>query len=58
VHELRGPDHAGDRGYWIPTTAIDQYAATLGGWFGVSDTDLASIFPNIANFAPQRLGFL
>jgi uncharacterized protein (DUF1501 family) len=58
VHQLSGPDDAGDRGYWIPTTAIDQYAATLGGWFGVSDSDLGLIFPNLANFAPRRLGFV
>jgi uncharacterized protein (DUF1501 family) len=57
VHELSGPDDAGDRGYWIPSTSIDQYAATLGGWFGVSDTDLSRIFPNLANFTPRRLGF-
>lgn len=57
-HELRGVDDAGDRGYWIPTTSLDQYAATMGGWFGVSDGDLGNIFPNLANFAPQRLGFL
>lgn len=55
---LRGPDDAGDRGYWIPTTALDQYAATLGGWFGVSDADLRTIFPNLANFTPQKLAFL
>lgn len=58
VHELRGPDDAGDRGNWIPTTALDQYAATLGGWFGVSDASLASIFPNLPRFAPPRLGFV
>ncbi|HUQ88157.1 MAG TPA: DUF1501 domain-containing protein, partial [Vicinamibacterales bacterium] len=58
THELRGPDDAGDRGNWIPTTSLDQYAATLGGWFGVSDADLLRIFPNLANFAPQRLGFV
>ena len=57
-HELRGPDDAGDRGNWIPTTSLDQYAATLGGWFGVSDDNLRVIFPNLANFAPQRLGFV
>ena len=56
--ELRGPDDAGDRGNWIPTTSLDQYAATLGGWFGVSDADLLHIFPNLANFSPQRLGFV
>ena len=32
--------------------------ATLGGWFGVSDDNLRVIFPNLANFAPQRLGFV
>jgi uncharacterized protein (DUF1501 family) len=58
THQLRGPDDAGDRGNWIPTTSLDQYAATLGGWFGVADADLLRIFPNLANFAPQRLGFV
>jgi uncharacterized protein (DUF1501 family) len=58
THALRGPDDAGDRGYWIPSTALDQYAATLGGWFGVSDANLAGIFPNLGNFPAGRLGFL
>jgi uncharacterized protein (DUF1501 family) len=58
VHELRGPDDAGDRGHWIPTTSLDQYAATLGGWFGVPDETLRQILPNLANFEPQRLGFV
>jgi uncharacterized protein (DUF1501 family) len=56
--ELHGPDDAGDRGNWIPTTSLDQYAATLGGWFGVPDASLQSIFPNLGNFSPQRLGFV
>ncbi len=58
AHILRGPDDAGNRGNWIPTSSLDQYAATLGGWFGVSDADLRTVFPNLANFTPQRLGFL
>jgi uncharacterized protein (DUF1501 family) len=57
-HVLRGPDDAGDRGSWIPTTSLDQYAATLGGWFGVSNADLLSIFPNLPKFSPQTLGFV
>jgi uncharacterized protein (DUF1501 family) len=57
-HELRGPDDANDRGYWIPTTSIEQYGATLGSWFGVADSDLRQIFPNLANFTPQKLAFL
>jgi uncharacterized protein (DUF1501 family) len=55
---LRGPDDSGSRGTWIPTTSLDQYAATLGGWFGVSDPDLDTIFPNLKNFPSRRLDFL
>jgi uncharacterized protein (DUF1501 family) len=58
LHVLRGPDDAGDRGNWIPTTSLDQYGATMGGWFGVPDADLHRIFPNLKNFPVARLGFL
>ena len=43
---------------FIPTTSLDQYAATMGGWFGVPDAELRTIFPNLANFTPQRLTFM
>ena len=56
-HQLNGPDDAGDRGNWIPTTSLDQYAATLGGWFGVTDDNLNQIFPNLKNFS-GRLAFV
>ena len=55
---LAGPDDAGSNGRWIPTTALDQYAATLATWFGVQAADLPSIFPNIANFPSGDLGFM
>ena len=42
----------------IPTTSVDQYAATLGAWFGVSPTALSVIFPNLRNFTKQNLGFV
>ncbi len=57
-HELRGPDDAGSRGLWIPTTALDQYGATLASWFGLSLTDLNTVFPNLRNFANPTIGFM
>ena len=55
---LSGPDDTGSNGRWIPSTSVDQYAATLASWFGVSNTDLPAIFPNLANFQTANLGFL
>ena len=55
---LGGPDDAGNNGRWIPTTALDQYAATLATWFGVQASDLPAVFPNLANFPTSNLGFM
>ncbi len=47
------------RGTLIPTSSVDQYAATLAQWFGVTaGANLTSIFPNIGNFPTSNLGFL
>ena len=54
---LDGPDDVGG-GRLIPTTAADQYAATLAKWFGIPDVDLESVAPNLGNFAARDLGFL
>ncbi|HEX3743273.1 MAG TPA: DUF1501 domain-containing protein [Bryobacteraceae bacterium] len=56
--QLGGPNDTDTRGRWIPTTAIDQYGATLASWFGIPATALPSVFPNFANFGSQKLGFL
>jgi uncharacterized protein (DUF1501 family) len=49
----------GARGRWIPTTSVDQYAATLADWYGLAPADRSLVFPNIANFNPnQILGFM
>jgi uncharacterized protein (DUF1501 family) len=53
-----GADDSGRNGAWIPTTAVDQVAATLGAWFGVAGSDLAAIFPNLSRFATADLGFM
>ncbi|MBX3619466.1 MAG: DUF1501 domain-containing protein [Rhizobacter sp.] len=47
------------QGRWIPTTSVDQYAATLLGWFGASEAQLDAVLPHLANFgANRRLGFV
>jgi uncharacterized protein (DUF1501 family) len=55
---LGGPDDTASRGVYIPTLSIDQYAATLAAWFGVQETDLPAVFPNLPNFSPGTLPFL
>lgn len=45
-------------GSLLPTTSVDQYGATLATWFGVPANQLASVFPNIANFTTKNLGFM
>jgi uncharacterized protein (DUF1501 family) len=52
-----GPDDT-SQGRWIPTTSVDEYAATLATWFGVSATDLPIVLPNIGRFQKPNLGFL
>jgi uncharacterized protein (DUF1501 family) len=56
--ELSGPDDASDLGRWIPTIAVDQFAATLATWFGASATQLAAVLPNLSAFSPTTLGFI
>lgn len=59
---LGGPDDTDSgtnpRGRWIPTTSLEQYGATLATWFGLTDTQVAAVFPNINRFTSSNLGFL
>ena len=54
---VNGPDDT-STGRWIPTTAIDQYFATIASWFGVDSSNIATVFPNVGRFATSNLGFL
>ncbi len=55
---LAGPSDAEKEGRWIPTTAVDQYGATLAKWFGVAPAQMAAVFPNLSKFATSDMGFL
>ena len=52
-----GPDDV-STGRWIPSTACDQYFATLATWFGVDSGNLSTVFPNLGRFGSANLGFL
>ena len=54
---VNGPDDT-STGRWIPTTAVEQYSATLAKWFGVSPTMIPQVFPYVSRFATPDLGFM
>ncbi len=55
VFNQSGPDQFGpvDVGYGgrlLPTTSVDSYFSSLLRWFGVSETNLPYVLPNLPNF--------
>ncbi|MBK7006445.1 MAG: DUF1501 domain-containing protein [Burkholderiales bacterium] len=66
VYDAAAKWHVG-QGRLLPSTSVDQYAATLAQWFGVDPvTEMAGVLPNIVNFGgsydgmhyPTDLGFM
>ena len=55
--EIGGPEDVGG-GRIIPSTSADQYAATLARWFGIPESDLNVVAPNLSNFTLRDLGFM
>ncbi len=58
-----GKNATSSNGIMIPTTSVDAYFAELALWFGVSASELKTIFPNIGNFydtgsGDMPIGFL
>ena len=56
--QLGGPSDVTAEGRWLPTTAVDQYAATLATWFGLPTADLPLVLPTVSRFPTANLGFL
>ncbi|WP_229423554.1 DUF1501 domain-containing protein [Massilia frigida] len=54
-----GPDDVG-QGRLLPTTSVDQFAATMGAWLGVSNSELLALLPNLGNYnaSTRNLGFV
>jgi uncharacterized protein (DUF1501 family) len=48
-----GIDCTGNRGRWIPTTAVDQKVALIAKWFGVPESRLTEVVPNLLRFMPD-----
>ena len=45
-------------GRLVPRYSVEQYAAALGRWFGLSDGQLLEALPNLSNFDRRALAFM
>lgn len=56
---LDGAEDSTATGCWIPTTSIEEYLAPIAQWYGVSEKNMARVFPNLQRWtsgrAPKRL---
>lgn len=46
------------RGRLIPDVSVEQYAATLGQWFGLDPAEIGRALPNLSRFNTSNLGFM
>ena len=46
------------QGRLLPTTSVDEFAATMARWFGCATNELPGILPNVGNFSNTNLGFV
>jgi uncharacterized protein (DUF1501 family) len=54
---IQSDDQVG-QGRLLPSTSIDQFAATLARWFGCAPGELPGILSNVGRFPNTDLGFL
>jgi uncharacterized protein (DUF1501 family) len=55
---LGGDDDLGSKGRLIPTTSMTQYYATVLKWFGVDNSLMPIVLPELSNFSVSDLGFM
>jgi uncharacterized protein (DUF1501 family) len=55
---LGSSDDYTHKGRLIPTTSLSQYLATVSKWFGLDESSLNAIFPELKNFSQTDLGFM
>jgi uncharacterized protein (DUF1501 family) len=46
------------QGRLLPSTSVDEFAATMARWFGCATHELPGILPNVINFSNTSLGFV
>ncbi len=56
--DVNGANSVEAQGQLLPTTSVDEYAATLARWFGVANSDIPLVIPNIGRFASPDMGFM
>ena len=55
--DLGGSSDLAQQGLWIPTLSVTQMAAGIGAWMGLTPVQLATVFPDLANFPTGALSF-
>jgi len=55
---LGGEDDLTQKGRLIPTTSTSQYYGTVLKWFGVDDSTMHQVLPELSNFDVGDLGFM
>lgn len=58
VTDPDAPDYTESRGRVIPSVSVEQYASTLGSWFGLNSGEINTVLPNLGNFNSSNLGFM
>lgn len=55
---LGGSSDLSNQGIWIPTTSVTQMTAGVGSWMGLNSSQLATVFPDLANFSAGGLTYV